>query len=309
MLGVPERILFIFLDGVGLGEDDARTNPLVRAHLPVLRELLGGASLVRGGETRVRSGAPARLVAADAGLGVAGRPQSGTGQTSLLTGTNAPALLGRHFGPWVHTSQRALLTERNLLRRAADAGRHVAFANAYPRRYLESERASTRRPAAPPLAARSAGALIREETALRNGDAVASSLSNDAWREHVDPLAPLITAAEAGRNLARISLGAELTLFAHYDTDVVGHRGNLHAAVEVLERVDAFLGGVAASLDAATLLVIASDHGNIEDVTVGHTLNPTPLLAMGPARDRVADRVGDLTDIAPAILDLLDVRF
>ena len=300
----PERVLLVFLDGVGMGNDDARTNPLVRARLPVLRELLGGVALVCGAEERIPPGAPARLAAADATLGVTGLPQSGTGQTSLFTGSNAPAILGRHFGPWVHTTLRPLLAETNVLRRVLDAGRTVAFANAYPAGYLDSPRAS-RRPAAPPLVARSAGALTRDAVSLREGDAVVSSITTETWREHVDPLAPDVTPVQAGRTLAHISSTADLTLFAHYDTDYVGHRGDLAAAVDVLERVDAFIGGVAADLAPGTLLLVASDHGNVEDVTAGHTLNPTPVIALGPGSDAIAARVRALTDVAPAILHLL----
>ena len=36
------RLLFLFLDGLGLGTDDPATNPLVRADMPRLRALLGG---------------------------------------------------------------------------------------------------------------------------------------------------------------------------------------------------------------------------------------------------------------------------
>ena len=149
--------------------------------------------------------------------------------------------------------------------------------------------------------------LNRDPLSLREGDAVVSSITTETWREHVDPLAPDVTPAEAGRTLARISATAHLTLFAHYDTDYVGHRGDLAAAVAVLERVDAFVGGVAAHLDPATLLVLASDHGNVEDVTAGHTLNPTPVIALGPGSDEIATRVRALTDVAPAILELLGV--
>ena len=95
--------------------------------------------------------------------------------------------------------------------------------------------------AAPPLVARSAAALTRDSASLREGDAVASSITNESWREHVDPGAPRVSPEEAGHVLARISATAELTLFAHYDTDYVGHRGDLAAAVAVLETVDAFL--------------------------------------------------------------------
>ena len=306
-MAASHRLLLLFADGVGLGAEEPR-NPFVGTATPALRVLLRGALTgQRLGELRGAAAVPMHLGGLDAVLGVAGLPQSGTGQTSLFTGTNAPALLGRHFGPWVHTTLRPLLAETNLLRRALDAGRTVAFANAYPAGYLVSPRMA-RRPAAPPLVARSASALTRDTTSLRQGDAVASSITNDSWREYVDPDAPLVGPEEAGRTLARIAGTAELTLFAHYDTDYVGHRGDLAAAVEVLERVDAFIGGVAAGMGPGTLLVIASDHGNVEDVTAGHTLNPTPVILLGPGSDRVARRVRALTDVAPAILELLGVR-
>ena len=303
----PERVLLVFLDGVGLGADDPETNPFARADAPCLRALLGGLPLVRASAGVPTAGSPARLAAAEATLGVAGRPQSGTGQTTLFTGTNAAALLGRHFGPWVHTGLRPLLAERNLLRRAADAGRSVAFANAYPAGFLEGARGRRPRPAAPPLVAQSAGVLDRDATALREGRAVASSITNGGWRRHFDPGIPDLTPEEAGRNLARIALEAELTLFAHYDTDLVGHREEMEAAVAAVKCVDAFLGGVADARPPSTLLVVSSDHGNVEDVTTGHTLNPVPVLARGPGADALVERVRDLTHVTPAILDLLGV--
>src|SRR5690606_6913659 len=63
--------------------------------------------------------------------------------------------------------------------------------------------------------------------------------------------------ARAGAALAGVTREADLTLFAHYDTDLVGHRGDLAAAVEVLETVDAFLAGLLDALPADSLLVIA----------------------------------------------------
>lgn len=240
-------------------------------------------------------------VAADARLGIPGRPQSGTGQTALLTGVNAPALFGRHFGPWVPTPLRPMLARDNLLTSAVLAGRTAAFANAHPPH-------DGRRPAAPPLAARGAGLPFRGARALREGGAVASSIVNDAWRKHLGEKAvPRVSPAEAGRSLARIASGVELTLFAHYDTDLVGHRRDLSLAVVALERVDRFLEGVLRALPDDALLLIASDHGNIEDTSAGHTLNPVPVIAAGPGRDAVAGRVRVLTDVAPTLLDLLGV--
>src|SRR5690606_24234290 len=120
--------------------------------------------------------------------------------------------------------------------------------------------------AAPPLAAEAAGVLERHEEALRSGSAVSSEITNERWRRYLPDL-PEVTAREAGARLASIAAGAEITLFAHYDTDLVGHHRDLAAAIPVLERVDAFLGGLLGALPADLLLVIASDHGNVEDAS------------------------------------------
>lgn len=301
----PARILFLFLDGVGLGPDDPRINPMTRADLPEIRALLGGRLPLLGAERPDASSGPALLAAADVCLGIPGRPQSGTGQAALLTGINTPQRLGRHFGPWVPTALREVLAAENILSRAAAAGRLVAFANAYPAGHTGV--AGRRRPAAPPLAALAAGVLTRHADALREGRAVASSITNEAWRTHLDPGVPSVTPREAGLNLARIAAEAELTLFAHYDTDHAGHQQEFASAIEALERVDAFLGGVIASLPADTLLVLSSDHGNIEDVTTGHTLNPVPVLALGPGSAEVVARTRAITDLAPVLLELLGI--
>lgn len=244
-------------------------------------------------------------MAADARFGVGGLPQSGTGQTALLTGAPAPELLGRHFGPWVPTTLRDLLATENLLTRVVGAGLPAAFANATPLAQAGGEAGTWRRPAAMPLAAHAAGLTRRDLPELRARRAVASSITNGMWRGYADPTLPDISPAVAGAVLAEISAEHALTLFAHYDTDFVGHDQSFPAAVQVLERVDAFLGGLIAELDPGTLLVIASDHGNVEDVSGGHTLNPVPVIASGPGAARLADAVQDIAGVAPAILALL----
>ncbi|HEX7091760.1 MAG TPA: alkaline phosphatase family protein [Longimicrobiales bacterium] len=306
------RVLFIFVDGVGLGAADAAVNPLVGARLPVLRGLLGGRAPVA---EIAPVHAAASLVALDALLGVPGLPQSGTGQAALLTGENAPRLFGRHYGPWTPTRLRPLVAERSVLARAVAAGRRVAFANAYPEevvatRAARSRAARARDPlrAAPPLAARAAGLLTRHTAALGRGDAVASEITNEGWREHLGRLSlPATSPRRAGHNLARIAAAHDLTLFAHYATDTAGHRRDLATAAAALERVDAFLGGVLEALPPDVLVVVASDHGNIEDVRVGHTMNPALALVAGPDHAAFAAGLDDLTDVAPAILARLGI--
>ncbi|MFC1790927.1 alkaline phosphatase family protein [Gemmatimonadota bacterium] len=296
------RVLLVFLDGVGIGPADPDTNPFLRTELPTLRSLLGGRFPTLDHSETAHGDAVAFPL--DALLGVQGLPQSGTGQTALLTGENAPALFGRHFGPWVPVALRPLLRERNLLTRALSSGVSCTFANAYPTDFSTSRWA--RRPAGPPLAAEAAGLLNRHEEALALGQALASEIVNDGWRTHLG-LAhlPLVSPQEAGANLARLAGGARLTFFAHYTTDYVGHCGNMEDAVQALERVDAFLDGLTAALPPRTLLVVASDHGNIEDLTGGHTLNPTLCLLAGPGAVQHRKGMASISDIPELVLEYL----
>jgi 2,3-bisphosphoglycerate-independent phosphoglycerate mutase len=141
---------------------------------------------------------------------------------------------------------------------------------------------------------------------LAAGQAVASSITHEPWQRHL-PGIPPVTAAAAGAVLGRICGEAELTLFAHYDTDLVGHRRDPDAAAAVLVRVDEFLAGLLGALPADALLVIASDHGNVEDASAGHTTNPVPVIAAGPGASELVQGVRAITDVAPALLRLLDI--
>jgi hypothetical protein len=299
---VARRILLIFLDGVGLGASDPSINPIAAARLPHLEGLFGGSRLL---STTESSGGPeASAVGIDACLAIPGLPQSGTGQTALLTGVNAAELMGRHFGPWVPTAIRELLTTRNLFGVARSSGIQVRFANAYPAQGRERDE-RVRRPGAFPLAARAADLLDFDEGAIRRGEALASSITTDRWRQYVDPMAPTVQPVEAGERLARIAADNELTIFAHYDTDYIGHRGSFEDAVASIELVDSFVGGVLRGRAADTLVLITSDHGNLEDVRAGHTRNNVPLIAIGPSHREAAATVSSLTDVTPFILDLL----
>jgi 2,3-bisphosphoglycerate-independent phosphoglycerate mutase len=301
------RALMVFLDGVGIGPGDPAVNPFAVAALPRLAALLGRPLVSEALDAAGRIEGPgAVVVAADATMGVEGIPQSGTGQTALLTGRNAARLYGRHFGPWVPTALRPMLAEESLLARARRAGLPVAFANAYPVAGAARDPRTFRRPAAPPLAAEAVGALTRGVAELASGDAVASSITNERWRERLGDAVPDVTPGEAARALARIASGSRVTLFAHYDTDYRGHRGGLDGAVAALERVDAFLGELVDALPRDALLVLSSDHGNVEDASGGHTRNPVPVLAAGAGRGAFLE-ARSIEDVVPLILAALGI--
>ncbi len=301
----PARVLLVFLDGVGIGLGDPEVNPFAhrQVRIPTLLRLMGGSLPTLD---RSRTHGPGGVAfPLDATIDVDGTPQSGTGQAALLTGESAAEMHGRHFGPWTPVRLRTLVEERSVLRRAVDAGKRVAFANAYPRGWPGPR--GGRRIAGPPLAARGAGVLDRHEEALGRGEAVASDIVNDGWRTHLGHAClPDVSASEAGVNLARISREADLTLYAHYSTDAAGHRQDMGPAVAALQRVDGFLGGLVSELPSDTLLLIASDHGNLEDVRGGHTRNPALGVAAGPGCER-AHALSDLREVTPFILELLGI--
>lgn len=300
-------VLLLFLDGVGIGTADPERNPFLQAHLPILGGLLGGHpptldDPVRQGRLGPWQGASMPL---DALLGVEGMPQSGTGQSTLLTGRNAARMFGRHFGPWVPVRLRPMVEEESLLMQAVRLGLPTAFANAYPASWSTGR--GPRWMAAPPLAARAAGLLNRHHRHLEQGEAVASEIVNEGWRRglgHVE--LPDITPRHAGRALGTLAGRHALTFFAHYRTDSVGHDADPRACVAALQRVDEFLGGVLETLPPDHGVVVCSDHGNIEDLAErGHTTNPALGLVLGGDAEARAARMTSLLDVTPVILDWL----
>lgn len=304
------RVLIVFLDGVGVGDDAAATNPLAVAVTPALDALLDGRRLVTS--ALPYSGARASARGLDAVLGVDGLPQSGTGQAALLTGVNAARVFGRHFGPYAPTALRSLIASDSILAVAGRAGRTVTFANAYPAHLVAI--APAERPPLPlrasiVMAALGAAVLTRHEPELIAGDAIASEITDDEWRARLGRTdIPDISAEQAGRNLAAIANRYDLTLFAHYSTDGAGHVRDMDAGVAAWQRVDAFIGGLVPALADGVLLAIVSDHGNLEDVRAQHTRNPALCILAGPGHAALADRLDSLTDVAPALLGVLGVE-
>jgi 2,3-bisphosphoglycerate-independent phosphoglycerate mutase len=96
--------------------------------------------------------------------------------------------------------------------------------------------------------------------------------------------------------------------------DMVGHSGDLGAAIKAAEAVDLALGAIEPAVRAVHgALVVTADHGNLEmmrDPVTGqphtaHTVGPVPLVYVGGRADAVLREGGSLRDVAPTLLDLL----
>lgn len=273
--------------------------------MPVLRGLLGGAPLLAS-TGRVET-PTASLAPTDASLGVPGRPQSATGQTALLTGLNAPQMVGGHYGPRPHAPLREILSGGTIFSRAVAMGCRVALLNAYPPEHLEAVASGRRNFGAIPFAAVVAGLPLRSPEDLAAGRALSPDITNQAWSRIGYPHMPLRSPEEAGAIMARLSADYDLTFFDDWFTDVIGHEANCSSAALGIEARDAFLGGLLSGLDLRrTLVVVTSDHGNLEDCTHrNHTEHLVPTLLIGARRRRWSERIHALTDIAGVVLEAL----
>jgi 2,3-bisphosphoglycerate-independent phosphoglycerate mutase len=300
------HVLFVFLDGVGLGSPDSMDNPLARQHLPAFEVLAG--------EQRWTAAAhPVELQnhvfrAIDASLGVPGLPQSGTGQATLLTGVNCAEIAGRHFGPYPHSRTRPVLAARNIFRQVLDLGlphpEPVAFANAYPPIFFEAARKRDRWTVTT-RACLDAGVNLRDAAALAGGNALPADLTGEGWVALLGMDTPVISEAEAGKRLVHIAEQHAFTLFEYYLTDKAGHSQSPEDAARVLNQLNAFFGSILHHQPSDMLLLVTSDHGNLEDLsTKGHTKNLVPFIASGPFAQTFQE-VKDLTGVTPAILGVL----
>ena len=299
------HILLIFLDGVGLGTDDPAANPFAAADLPTLRKLAGESAWLDS--TEPQHNARTRFMPLDPRLGVPGRPQSGTGQATIVTGRNVPGIIGRHYGPKPDAATRVILDEGNLFRQLVDAGCSAALLEAYPPRWHRGINSGKHLPASYQYATRSAGLPFMDADDLRAGRALSGDWTGAAWRTQLGfPNMPVLTPYQAGRRLVKISRDYDFSFFSHWFTDVVGHRGSMEQAVDLLQIFDAVMAGVLDEWDDDEgLVIVTSDHGNIEDLSHGkHTENNVPGVVIGSRHDAFAD-ARTLADIAPRIADVL----
>jgi hypothetical protein len=298
------RILFIFLDGVGLGGSDPQRNPFARDGMSTMETLLEGQRLVAASAPFV--GERATLVALNATLGVTGLPQSATGQAALLTGVNVPAGIGEHYGPKPNPAVAQYLFNRSLFSELRRAGRSAALLNAYPPRYFHAVHTGRRLYSSIPLAVTSAGLGLFTKDDLFEGRALSADFTGAGWAGMLGfPTAPVLTAPAAGQKLAQLASDYDFSLFEYWATDYAGHKQDMHWAVEQLALLDGVLLGLLRAWSPSDLVLITSDHGNMEDLsTRRHTTANVPALLIGPlaAREEFSRGLQDLTDVSPAIL-------
>jgi len=288
-------VLLFFVDGLGIGTRGAH-NPL--------DGLADAAPLAVFEDEEPDVPFGGLLARTDPRLGVEGRPQSASGQTTILTGVNIPERLGYHKQGFPNERMREVLREHSLFLKLKDLGPGPdLFVNAYHPQFFAKR---PRWVAATTVAVEAAGLSFRTFEDLKEGRAVYHDFTNRFLVERGVDI-PERTPEEAAAVLATLAAAHRFTLYEHFIADRAGHDRDERAALQILEELARFVRAVLSLVDLTrTTVLLTSDHGNVEDLsTRNHTLNLVPTLAWGPARELAARRVRTLADITPTILEIL----
>ena len=131
-------------------------------------------------------------------------------------------------------------------------------------------------------------------------------------------LQPEMSAPEVTGNLVDAITGGgfDLIIVNYANGDMVGHTGDLDAAIKAAEAVDASLARLEkAILDAGGVMLVTADHGNLEQMSdpetgsehTQHTLNLVPFIMVGAPAYVDGLNEGRLSDVAPTLLRLLEL--
>jgi hypothetical protein len=291
----PHSVILFFIDGLGLGEP-GQHNPLF------LTENIEPLANFR--ETRKSLIFDGLLTPTDPRLGIEGRPQSASGQTTILTGINAPKFLGYHKQGFPNEKLREVISENSIFLQLRQRQiEEIVFANAYtPQFFTEKQRWKS----ATTCAVEAAGLQFRKLPDLLGRKALFHDFTNRTLHERgID--APLFSPVDAAEILADFAENYRFTLYEHFLTDKIGHDQDFERARTHLPQLAEFIRAALERIDLEnTTLILTSDHGNIEDLSVrNHTLNDVPTIVWGRKKEEIARQIKALTDITPAILHLL----
>ncbi|MCK9224662.1 MAG: alkaline phosphatase family protein [Candidatus Muirbacterium halophilum] len=241
------KTLMIFLDGVGIAENSTGLIPK--------NSVLGNIIM--------------NSLPIDACLGVEGLPQSGTGQTSLFCGVNSQKMISRHQYAYPDEKLKQIIKKHNLFSALKSQKKKVCFANAYTQNYIECD--TRRRSVTTWMTLYSKTRPLIEKDLLEN-KAVYHDITNETYGGNIK--IPIITPEKAGENLLNIASKNDFTLFEYFLTDRMGHGRESLKYLEVLNR---FLNKIIEEISDDIVLLISSDHGNIEIEGRSHSRNPVPL--------------------------------
>ncbi len=292
-----KKLFLFFIDGIGLCQKESPISYLFTK--------ITGEKLIAGTQPDFFDSGV--ICSADATLNVSGRPQSATGQATIFTGINASEYLGYHLTALPNEKLVELIEEQSLMKSLGEQGVIVTSANMYSAEFFQ-KRAARRRNAFPvsTLTIKASGVPFRYYSDYEKGEAVFADITNRLIRERGYDIEE-ITPETAAENLLNILKENQFVFFEYFMTDVYGHKRNKEKLKESVDILNRFTETVWAGVkNDDTAILIISDHGNSEDLTIGdHTSNDVPAILLTKNKDEsinFANLIHSLVDIYPWVL-------
>lgn len=298
------RILYFFIDGIGFGKENFQINPFTRFAKNYLSPL---------GFENAKTPLNWRYKPIDAHLGMEGLPQSATGQTSLWTGINGSHIMGHHKTGFPGPTLIKILNEHSIVKRFCEQGLKASLINAYSDHYLKRIQTQPRFKSCSTHLQLASGQKLKTLQDLENNDAIYMDITHEIMHRLVPDLKsrfPIISPEKKGADIVKILKNYQLIIYEFFLSDKAGHKFDWEMAFWVIKTLESFIHGICQNMSySEDLLIITSDHGNMEDMsTRSHTHNQVPLFLYGAKSDQVMECVDSISDIPETIYKLFNIN-
>ncbi len=245
-------------------------------------------------------------------MNVPGIPQSATGQTSLWTGINASQILGFHLTGFPGPILRNIIKEHSIIKKIVMNHLKATLVNAYSHEFLKKLQKIPRFASASTLVQRASGQDLFTIDAILEKKAIYMDITHQIMHEYypqTKELFPVMDPYERGRDLIEIAKNYDLILFEYFLSDKAGHSQSFEAAQFIITILEKFIKGIIENLRQEDTLIITSDHGNLEDLSIKtHTKNLVPLVVSGKLK-KDFQKIRYLYEIPIRIYEIFDIPF
>src|SRR5690606_37639292 len=211
--------------------------------------------------------------------------------------------VGKHFGPYPYSTLIPIIKKKNIFLSFLKRNKKAFFANAYPKVFFDYINSGKQRLSVTSLSCRLSGMKLNSITDVRKGNALTAEITNERWNKKLGYNLPVIKPATAARRLLRIAEKNKFTLYEYFLTDHFGHGRISDEMIPAMKNLDDFLLTILTEFDKNKLtIIICSDHGNFEDLSIKtHTLNPALTITAGKYAEQIFSIVKDISHFKKAI--------
>jgi len=195
-----------------------------------------------------------------------------------------------------------VIQQYSMVKLLCQAGLKSSLLNAYSDGYLDRIRLKPRLASASTHIQQASGQPLKTLNDLEEKKAMFMDITHEIMHQVFPGSAerfPVLDPEERGVDLVKMARDYDVVLYEFFLTDKAGHNQSWEQAEKIITMLEHFLTGITNEMNPEEeLLLITSDHGNLEDLsTKTHTNNPVPTFAYGKDSANFLKSVEKLTDI------------